>query len=262
MKVKKMTKTRVKPAQVNDTEMTLIGHIEELRKRLLIALIGLAVGVTISLFFGEQVVKILTVPIGGLDKLQSIEITENIGVYMRVSLLTGVIIAFPVIMYELLLFILPGMTSAEKRSVFLSLPLATVLFVGGVAFAFYVMLPAALPFLINFLGVTTNPRLSNYISFVTRMLFWVGVSFEMPLFVYVIARFGLVTPRALLRYWRLAIVVIAILAAMITPTVDPVNMGLMMLPLVILYFVSVLFAWFASKSRARQMNQPASESPD
>jgi len=240
-------------------EMTLIDHIEELRRRLLISFIALAAGVVVSLFFGEKIVTLLTEPIGGLDKLQSIEITENLGVYMRVSLLAGVIIAFPVILYELLLFILPGLKPNEKRFVIFSIPLATLFFVGGVAFAFLVMLPAALPFLTNFLGVQTNPRLSSYMSFVTSLMFWVGVSFEMPLFIYVLARFGVVTPGSLLRYWRQAIVLIAILAAVITPTVDPVNMGLMMAPLIGLYFISILFAWFARRGRS---NDPTSSGSD
>lgn len=241
-----------KAATTDPKEMPFFDHIEELRKRLLLALVSLAVGVTISLFFGEKAVAILTLPIGGLDKLQSIEITENIGVYMRVSLLMGVILAFPMVIYQLLLFILPGLNLREKRSVLLAIPFATLFFVGGVAFAYFVMLPAALPFLINFLGVTTNPRLSSYISFITDLLFWIGVVFELPLLVYVIARFGLLTPKNMLRYWRQAIVIIAILAAIITPTVDPVNMSLMMIPLVGLYFISVLFAWFANKSRNSQ----------
>ncbi len=230
--------------------MTLLDHIEELRKRLLVALISLAVGVVVSIFFGEKEVQLLTIPIGGLSQLQSIEITENIGVYMRVSLLSGVILAFPMVFYQLLMFILPGLTPREKRSVIVAIPFATFFFVGGVAFAYFVMLPSALPFLINFLGVTTTPRLSSYISFITNLLFWVGVSFELPLLVYVIARFGLVTPGGLLKYWRQAIVIIAILAAVITPTVDPVNMALMMLPLIVLYFISVLFAWIANRNRA------------
>ena len=231
------------------TEMTLIDHIEELRRRLLIALIALAVGVTASLFFGEKIVGFLTIPIGGIAKLQSIEITENLGVYMRVSLLAGVILAFPVIIYEILLFILPGLKPSEKKFVIFSIPLATLFFVGGVAFAFLVMLPAALPFLTNFLGVQTNPRLSSYISFITNLIFWVGVCFEMPLFIYVLARFNLVTPHSMLSFWRQAIVLIAILAAVITPTVDPVNMSLMMAPLIVLYFISILFAWLAGRGR-------------
>lgn len=244
-----------KAAKTDPREMSLFDHIEELRKRLLIALISLAVGVSVSLFFGEKAVAILTLPIGGLDKLQSIEITENIGVYMRVSLLSGVILAFPMIIYQLLLFVLPGLSVREKRSVLLAIPFATLFFLAGLAFAYFIMLPAALPFLINFLGVTTNPRLSSYISFITGLLFWIGVVFELPLLVYVVARFGLLTPKSMLHYWRQAIVIITILAAIITPTVDPVNMSLMMLPLVVLYFISVLFAWLANRAR----NKPEPE---
>ena len=234
-------------------------HVEELRRRLLISLIALMVGVVVSLFFGEKFVQLLTYPIGGLQKLQSIEITENLGVYMKVSLLAGVILAFPVILYELLLFILPGLKPQEKRFVLFSIPMATIFFVSGVAFSFLVMLPAALPFLTNFLGVQTNPRLSSYISFVTNLLFWVGVSFEMPLFIYVLARFGVITPQGLLHYWRQAIVIIAILAAVITPTVDPVNMSLMMAPLIVLYFISILFAWLAQRGKSTESTP---EEPD
>jgi sec-independent protein translocase protein TatC len=240
------------------TEMTLIDHIEELRHRLLICLIALAIGVIVSFFFGEKIVGFLTQPIGGVENLQSIEITENMGVYMRVSLLAGLILAFPVIIYEILLFVLPALKPNEKKFVLFSIPLATIFFVGGVAFSFYVMLPAALPFLINFLGVQTNPRLSSYISFVTNLIFWVGVCFEMPLFVYVLARFNVVTPRGLLKFWRQAIVLIAILAAVITPTVDPVNMALMMSPLIVLYFISILFAWLARRGKKDEI-LPADE---
>jgi sec-independent protein translocase protein TatC len=243
----------------DEKQLTLFGHIEELRRRLLIALAVLGVAVTGSLFFSEKVVNLLASPIGGLQKLQSIEITENIGVYMKVSLLCGVILAFPVIVYELLMFILPGLKPGEKRFVIWSIPMITIFFLGGVAFAFLVMLPAALPFLTNFLGVTTNPRLSNYISFVTNLVFWVGVCFELPLVVYLLARFGVVTPKLLLKYWRQAIVIIAVIAAVVTPTVDPVNMSIMMLPLIVLYFISILFAWFAKRSRNSQETQQSSD---
>jgi sec-independent protein translocase protein TatC len=235
----------------DDRQLTLFGHIEELRRRLLVALVVLGVAVVASLFFTDKIVNLLAIPIGGLEKLQSIEITENVGVYMKVSLLCGVILAFPIIIYELLMFILPGLKPAEKRFVIGSIPLVTIFFLGGVAFSYLVMLPSALPFLTNFLGVTTNPRLSNYIDFVVNLIFWVGVCFELPLIVYLLARFGPITPRILLKYWRQAIVIIAVIAAVVTPTVDPVNMSLMMLPLILLYFLSILFAWFAQRGKRR-----------
>lgn len=226
-------------------ELTFLEHFEELRIRLLISVIALAITTLISFAFAQYLLRFVAIPIGGLDKLQSIEVTENISVFMRVSLLSGVILAMPVIVYQLLRFILPGLTTKEKRWVGIAVPSASVLFAGGVLFAYYVMLPPAIQFLTTFLDVQTAPRLSNYMSFVINIMFWIGVSFESPLLIFILAKLHLVTGKGLLKQWRIAIVVIAVIAAIITPTVDPVNMGLLMLPLIILYFLSVLLAFMA-----------------
>jgi sec-independent protein translocase protein TatC len=134
---------------------------------------------------------------------------------------------------------------SERRWLYLAIPIATVLFIAGAAFANFVMLPTAIPFLVNFLGTPTTPRLSNYVNFVTSLLFWIGLSFEAPLIIFILAKLKLVTPQGLLKKWRIAIVVIAVIAAVISPTVDPVNMFLVMLPLIFLYFLSIFFATFA-----------------
>jgi sec-independent protein translocase protein TatC len=118
------------------------------------------------------------------------------------------------------------------------------------------MLPTALPFLISFMGITTTPRLINYFNFVTNLLFWVGICFEAPLVVFILAKLGLVTAGGLLKHWRIAIVVIAIVAAVVTPTADPVNMGLLMLPLTVLYLLSVLFAMIARREKSEKKEKP------
>ena len=220
-------------------------HIEELRKRLLVAVIALAVTTLASFAFTEQILDLLTLPIGGLENLQSIEITENVSVFMRVSLLSGFILALPVIVYELLAFIMPGLEPKERRWVNLFIPFATLLFLAGVAFSYFVMLPVAVPFLVTFLGIQTEVRPASYINFVTNLMFWIGVVFEMPLIVFMLAKFRIVSAAQLLKQWRIAIVLSAGAAALITPTVDPVNMGLLMAPLIVLYFLSVLFARLA-----------------
>jgi len=220
-------------------------HIEELRKRFFIVLIVLVIATLFSFTFAENVIDILTEPIGGITTLQSIEVTENIGVFTRVSLMCGVIIALPVILYELLAFIVPGLKRAERRWVFIGLIFGTVFFMAGIFFAFYIMLPRTLEFLVSFMDVQTIPRFSSYIKFITNLLFWIGVSFEMPLIVFILAKLRIVTAGMLLKQWRYAVIVIAVLSAVITPTVDPVNMGLLMVPLVGLYFISVLFAFLA-----------------
>jgi sec-independent protein translocase protein TatC len=229
--------------------MSFLEHFNDLRKRLLRALIALAIGTMASFSLGDRLLQILLVPIGGMENIQSIEVTENISVFMRISLLAGFITALPVITYQLLAFILPGLKPSEKRFIFLSIPFITIMFLGGVAFSYYIMLPAAIPFLVGFLGIPTTPRLANYIAFVTSLLFWIGISFQMPLVVYILARIGLVTAGALAKQWRLAVVGIAILAAVISPTVDPINMGLLMLPLLVLYALSILMALIAVRKR-------------
>ena len=218
-------------------------HINELRKRLLYSLVALAVGIVISFVFADRIITLLVDPIGGLQNLQSIEVTENISVYMKVALLSGFILVLPFITYQVVAFILPGLKPSEKRWLFLSIPFITIMFLAGVAFAYYIMLRAAIPFLISFLGVQTIPRLSNYIGFVTNLMFWVGVSFKSPLIILLLAKFKLVTSKSLIKGWRIAIVVSALMSAVITPTTDPVNMGLLMAPLLGLYLLSIFLAF-------------------
>lgn len=221
----------------------LAPHFNELRSRLLKSLIALIVCVLASFLFTEQIINILVEPIGGLQNLQSIEVTETISVFMKVALLAGFIIALPVIAYQIVAFIVPGLEPREKRWLFLSIPFIVILFLGGVAFTYFVMLKAAIPFLVEFMGVKTIPRLSNYMSFVTNLMFWIGVCFEAPLVVMILAKLKIVNARMLIKGWRVAIVLSAGLAAIITPTTDPVNMGLLMAPLMALYLLSILLAF-------------------
>ena len=231
--------------ETHEVQMDLFEHLDELRSRLLKALIGLIVTTLASFAFTDRFLQLLAQPIGGLSKLQSIEVTESIGVYMRVALLSGVILAMPIIVYELLSFIMPGLHPNEKKWVYIAVPFASLLFLAGVIFSYFVMLPTAVPFLTSFLGISANIRISNYINFVTNLMFWIGISFETPLLVFVLAKMHIVNGKMLAKQWRIAIVVIAVAAASITPTVDPVNMGLLMAPLFVLYLLSVLLAFLA-----------------
>lgn len=231
------------------TRMTLMDHLEELRHRLLFAVAALAIATLGSLFFTDQLIQLLATPIGSLQNLQSIEVTENISVFMRVGLLSGLVLAMPVILYELMAFILPGLKPTEKRWVYFTIIFGSLLFLAGIAFAYFVMLPASLKFLIEFLGVETKPRLSNYINFITNLLFWMGLAFQTPLIIFALAKFNLVSADTLAKKWRYGLVIIAILAAIITPTVDPINMVLLMAPLLFLYWLSVLLAFLAQKKK-------------
>jgi sec-independent protein translocase protein TatC len=225
--------------------MSIWGHLEELRKRLLVAVAALVAAAGLAFYFAPRLLDILAMPVGGLENLHVIRVTENISVTMKVALLGGAILAMPVIVYELLAFILPGLHRNEKRWLYFGVPAASLLFLGGVAFAYYVMLPVAIPFLTSFLDTQSNIILSDYIDFVTNLLFYIGLSFEIPLIVFILAKLKLVTARLLLKQWRIAILVIAGIAAIATPTTDPVNMAILMVPLFFLYWLSVLLAALA-----------------
>jgi sec-independent protein translocase protein TatC len=231
------------------TSLPLLQHLEELRRRLFKALAALAVTTALSFALVEPLMDYLTIPIGGRAALVSIEVTENIAIFMRVSLLGGVALGMPFVVYQALRFVLPGLTRDERRWLLFGVPAASLLFLGGVAFTWFVFIPAAVPFLTSFMGITTHVRPSNYFSFITTLMFWIGVSFEMPLVAMILARLGVVNARQLAAGWRYAIVGIALAAAAITPTVDPVNMGLVMLPLMALYVVSILLAVVAGRAK-------------
>jgi len=239
-------------AQTLQSPGVLLDHLDALRGHLMRSLIALAIGTTIGFTFAQRILDWMAEPIGGIEALQAIEVTESVGAFMKVSLLTGFILAFPYILLELFAFINPGLKRRERILLLTSIPAATLLFIGGVAFAYFVMLPVALPFLLNFLGIQTVPRPSNYISFTTNLLFWIGVAFTFPLVVFALASVGMVRARQLTNAWRFAVVGIAVMAAAITPTVDPVNMALLMLPMIALYGLSIVLAAFAERTRQRR----------
>ena len=225
----------------------LLEHLVALRGLLIRSVIALLITTTISFTFAPRILEFLSNPIGGTNTLQAIEVTESVGAFMRVSLLSGLVLAFPYIWIELFAFIHPGLKRRERVFVLVTMPFAALLFLAGMAFAYYIMLPAALNFLLDFMNITTVPRPSNYIRFVTGIMFWLGVSFQFPLIIYMLAAIGVVRSRMLLDGWRIAVVAIAVLAAAVTPTVDPVNMALVMAPMVLLYLLGILLAAVAER---------------
>ena len=223
----------------------ILGQLDDVRKHLLRSLLAVIITVCISFWFTQDLINFLALPIGGLQNLQAIEVTESISVFMKVALVAGIAMATPYLAFEVWLFFAPGIMPRSKQLGLFSIPLALVFFVGGMAFAYYAMLPTALPFLVTFLGIPTKLHPSSYFDFVTSLLFWIGVAFEFPLVIFGISAMGFVKPRTLLKQWRLAVVLISVLAAVITPTVDPVNMALVMAPMIGLYFLSIFFSWVA-----------------
>jgi sec-independent protein translocase protein TatC len=244
---------------------SLLVHLDALRKHLFRAALVLVAATVIAFAFASQIINLLAYPVGGIDALVAIDPTEPIGTFMRVSLLTAFAVTLPYIILEIWLFIAPGLSRDSRIFGLYAIPVAVIFFVGGMAFTFFVILPQAIPFLVNFGGITSQIRPSSYIRFVTSIMFWIGIAFQFPLIIYVLARVGLVRAQVLIDQWRLAIVIIAVISAMITPTIDPVNMGLVMGPMIVLYFLGVLLAKIAERGRDRELSeketQPDSLSP-
>ncbi|HLA07789.1 MAG TPA: twin-arginine translocase subunit TatC [Anaerolineales bacterium] len=232
---------------------SLWDHIEALRSHLFRILTAIAIGVGISFYFTLPLMDYLASPVeGGLKSLQAIEVTEEIGVYMRVALTSGITVALPYIAFELWLFAAPGLKSRERKFGLFGIPIASMLFVGGMAFTFYILLPAALPFLGGFTIITQFWTAKEYFGFITGLMIWIGLFFEFPLVVYILSSLGLIKPKILAGQWRLAVLIIAVIAAAVTPTIDPVNMGLVMLPMTLLYFVSIGLSYIAYAGRRRR----------
>jgi len=225
-----------------DQGLSILDHLGELRVRVTWAAAGLAVATVISFVFTEQLLNILKAPYG--EQLQTLSPTEGLQTYFRVALVAGATIAMPWMLYQLWRFIEPGLHSNEKRYVYVFVPSATFLFLLGAAFCWFVLLPSAILFLANFMPSVFSPEWTSqeYIGFATSFLFWVGLSFEIPLIVYFLARFGIIQSNTLREQWRFAVVGIAIVAAAVTPSIDPVTMMLTMVPLVMLYGVSIVLA--------------------
>jgi sec-independent protein translocase protein TatC len=235
----------------------ILDQLDEVRAHLGRALLALVITVAISFYFAADMIDFLARPIGGMEKLQAIEVTEPIAVFMRVALFAGIALATPYIAFEVWRFFAPGLMPKSRQIGLLGIPAALIFFLSGAAFAYFVMMPAALPFLLGFLEIEANIRPSSYIIFVTGLMFWIGVAFQFPLVILVLSWMGLVKPGMLLKHWRIAIVAIAILAAAITPTVDPVNMSLVMLPMTALYFLSIFFSWIANLGKNEQRQEDA-----
>ena len=236
-------------------------QIEAFRMHLLRAVIYLAIFVIAAFWVAEPVMAFLAEPVGGLEKLQAIQVTEEIGVFMRVAMTVGIAVAFPFIAFEFWLFAAPGLKPREKKLGLVGIPLATLLFLVGMAFTYYVLLPAALPFLGSFTSIAQFWSAKEYFTFVTGLMLWIGAFFEFPLVIYVLTAIGLVDPKILAEQWRLAVVIIAVLAAAITPTVDPVNMGLVMAPMILLYFISIGLSYlaYAGRNKNAEAQEPASD---
>lgn len=231
-------------------------HLEELRWRLLVTVIAVIIGAVVSVIFFQPLVDALLRPGEGYlsDTGGPIytEVTELLGVTVKVALLGGMVLALPILTYHVVAFVSPGLTRREKTYLIAMTPAALLCFAAGAAFAYFVLIPPMLAFLLTYGADVATPmiRISNYVNLLITIVFWMGMIFETPLVMFTVAKAGLVSPEGMARGRRFIIVLAFLLGAMITPTFDPLNQTLVALPFLLLYEVGLRLARFA-RPRAR-----------
>lgn len=244
------------PSTEEPTTMHLLEHLAELRTRLVRAAFAVMIGMGIGLFMVLGPLKVVDIvvmtfaPLTDRPPVQSVGTAEEFTSYMTVALAVGLVLAMPVIVYQLLAFIVPGLTDKERRIIFTAIPFVTLFFIAGLVFGWFITVPTAIRFLVGFSGsalVESQPAISDFISTVTTLLVINGVVFELPVIIYVLAFLGVVTAKQLARYRRFAILGVIVIAALITPTGDPINLALLAIPMYFLYELGVIMARFVPK---------------
>lgn len=234
--------------------MTLLEHLLELRNRVMWA--GLAVILGMGVFLvpriGFAAIEFLTEPAVAQNpqfRAQAITPMENIVTYFRVALLGGLSLGMPMIVYQTLRFVTPALTPQEKRWVLPVTIGASLSFLLGMLFAYYIVLPAAYGFLFTFGSsfADPTPTISSYMDLTTRLILVLGFVFQTPIVIMGLAKFGLVSARRLLGFWRYAIVLAFVVSAIATPTPDPITQTLVAGPIVVLYFAGIGLAWFVRR---------------
>jgi sec-independent protein translocase protein TatC len=236
-----------------DRKQSILGHLHELRRRLIRSLIAVAIASVIAFIFYDWIFYILKLPAEGISLIY-IEMTEMIGTIMKVCLIAGVILAMPYLVFQGIMFVSPALTSREKKYVYFILPWIALMFMGGVVFGYFILIPPATKFLISFGSDIASPeiRVGNYVSVIARLLLAIGIVFEMPVITTFLARLGVLKPKWLSDHRRTAIIFAFILAAIITPTFDPINQSLVAIPLIVLYEMSIWLARWVYKKPAAE----------
>jgi sec-independent protein translocase protein TatC len=238
-----------------DKEMTLLEHLEELRRRLVAAMVALVVGVLVAVIPIPTMNSVTGFFFGLItDQAKATGVTviaigpgETFFTYLEVALILGAALAMPVIIYQVLAFVSPALYEKEKKYLFMAVPGVFFSFLCGVLFCYYLTLPFATKFLAGFLAQDIQPfwTVQKYAAFVAGFLFWVGVMFELPIVMFFLSKLGVVSHQRMARFRKYAFVLAFVIGAAITPTPDPINQTIISLPIYILFELGVILARFA-----------------
>lgn len=242
--------------KLQDDEMSFMDHISELRKRLFYIVIGLIFTMAISGIFIEYFVNwvLLNPAVEYQLKLQNLRPFGQPILYFKLIFIAGLILGIPWILYQLWKFIAPGLYQNERKWLIAIITSSTFAFICGVMFAYFVMLPSMISFAASFgsKAIENIIDVNEYISFFTTIVLASGLIFELPILSFILTKIGIINSRFLRKYWRHSIIVILILAAIITPTPDPVNQMVFAFPLIILYEISILVSKIVEKTKKKK----------
>jgi sec-independent protein translocase protein TatC len=239
-----------------EEKLPLTAHLEDLRKRLIRILIAIGIGFGVCYYFKDPLFTVLTQPVVAVLPKNSYMIYTNLPeaffIYMKIAFFASLLLTSPYTLYQIWLFIAPGLYKKEKIYVIPFVLSSSLLFIGGVLFGYYVALPPAFKFFVSFSTDVLKPMFSfrEYLSLFLKFLLAFGICFELPVFMFFLAKMGIVNARMLSRQRRYAILIIFIAAAILTPSPDALSQVIMAIPLMLLYEISIVVAKFAKKKPA------------
>ncbi len=233
----------------DEKTMTLVEHLEELRTRIIISLFAWVVCSVAAYYFTPQILSLFTTFIS--TKLVFTNPTEGFFTYLKISMVTGLFASLPIILHQVLLFVFPGLEKNEKKWIRRLVPFSMLLFLGGVLFAYFVLIPVTMRFFMSFATKDLVPMITigGFISYVLTLIILTGLMFQTPLVVFFLALIGLVDSRFLREKRRYVIVLIFIIAAVATPTPDSFTQIIVSIPLIVLYEISILFVRLVERKR-------------
>ena len=222
----------------NAREMTLVGHLGELRRRIIVSVVSVVVGALAAYYYIDELMRVVTAPAG---KLYFMSPAEGFFAYLKLAVFAGFMLALPVVLWQVWAFVAPALTSGEKKWAFIMVPGAVLLFFTGVAFAYLLVWPAAVKFFLGFGSESLQPMLSlgQYLSFLFSFILPFGIIFNLPLALLVLAKMGIISSNFLAKQRRMMILVAFIVGGIITPTPDIFTQTMMAIPIILLYEASI-----------------------
>lgn len=231
-------------------------HLLELRRRMTWSAIVIVITTAVAFVFHEQILTFLMGPAKGFAEIPNgkpvyTDLTEFISTAFKASLLVGLFTALPFVLYQIIMFVAPGLTPSERRYLYGLMPACLLAFALGAAFGYQILFPPAVKFLLSFGTDIATPfiRIGNYVNLMLSLLFWMGIVFETPIVMFFLSKIGVVTPQWFGKQRRYALVMAFVLGALITPTFDPINQTLVAVPIIVLYEIGIWLAKFGARGK-------------